>query len=43
MNIVKKVFVLVLLTAIVLFGLTGCGHYGEHPHGEHPSGSEHPK
>ena len=41
MNKVKKVFVLVLITAVVSLGLTGCKKKSEHPSGDHPS-SEHP-
>ncbi len=41
MNKVKKVFVLVLIAAVVSFGLTGCKQKSESPSGEHPS-SEHP-
>jgi hypothetical protein len=41
MNKVKKVFVLVLIAAVVSLGLTGCKKKSEHPSGDHPS-SEHP-
>ena len=41
MNKVKKVFVLVLIAAVVSLGLTGCKKDSEHPSGDHPS-SEHP-
>ena len=41
MNKVKKIFVSVLIVAIVSLGLTGCKKKSEHPAGEHPS-SEHP-
>jgi len=41
MNKVKKVFVLVLIAAVVSLGLTGCKKHSEHPSGDHPS-SEHP-
>ena len=47
MNKVKKVFVLVLVAAVVSFGLTGCKQKDEQPvegtpSGEHPAASEHP-
>jgi hypothetical protein len=47
MNKVKKVFVLVLVAAVVSFGLTGCKQKSEPPaegtpSGEHPAASEHP-
>ena len=41
MNKVKKIFVLVLIVAVVSLGLTGCKDKSEHPSGEH-STSEHP-
>jgi len=41
MNKVKKIFVLVLIVAVVSLGLTGCKDKSEHPSGEHPT-SEHP-
>jgi len=47
MNKVKKVFVLVLVAAVVSLGLTGCKQKSEPPaegtpSGEHPAASEHP-
>jgi hypothetical protein len=48
MSKVKKVFMLVLIVAVVSLGLMGCKEKKEHPTGdehpstEHPSG-EHPK
>ena len=41
MNKVKKIFILVLIVAVVSLGLTGCKDKSEHPSGEHPT-SEHP-
>jgi hypothetical protein len=41
MNKVKKLFVLVLIFAVISLGFIGCEHKGDHPSGEHPSG-EHP-
>ncbi len=41
MNKVKKVFVLVLIAAVVSLGFTGCKQKSEHPSGETPAG-EHP-
>ncbi len=43
MNKMRKVFVLVLVAAIVSLGFMGCKDNGEHEHpaGEHPK-SEHP-
>ena len=41
MNKLKKVFVLVLIVAVVSLGLTGCKKKSEHPSVDHPS-SEHP-
>ncbi len=47
MDKLKKVFVLVLVSAIVSLGLTGCEQKDEQPaegtaSSEHPAGSEHP-
>lgn len=39
MNNVKKVFVLMLIVAVVSLGLTGCKQKSEHPSGDQ---SEHP-
>ena len=39
MNKLKKVFVLVLIVAVVSLGLAGCKDKSEH---EHPTGGEHP-
>ena len=41
MNKLKKMFVLVLIAAVVSFGQMGCKQESEHPSGEHPT-SEHP-
>ena len=41
MNKMKKLFVLVLIAAVVSLGMIGCKDKSEHPTGEHPS-SEHP-
>jgi hypothetical protein len=41
MKELKKLFVLVLVAAVVSLGLAGCKNGPEHPTGEHPS-SEHP-
>ncbi len=41
MNKAKKLFVLLLIAAVVSLGLVGCKKHGEHPSGDHPS-SEHP-
>ena len=41
MNKMKKLFVLVLIAAVVALGMIGCKDKSEHPTGEHPS-SEHP-
>ncbi|MGB2863808.1 MAG: hypothetical protein WBC05_10825 [Sedimentisphaerales bacterium] len=46
-NKVKKLFVLVLVAAVVSLGLTGCKQDNEQPaegttSGEHPAASEHP-
>jgi len=46
MNKVKKIFALLLIVAVISFGLTGCKDKGEHPTGEsatkeHPT-KEHP-
>ena len=40
-NKVKKLFILLLVAAVVSFGLTGCKHDHDHPTSEHPT-SEHP-
>jgi hypothetical protein len=47
MNKLKKVFVLVLVAAVVSLGLTGCKQKNEQPaegtpSSEHPAASEHP-
>lgn len=41
MNRVKKLFVLVLIVAVVSLGLTGCKKKSKPPAGEHPT-EEHP-
>ena len=41
MNKLKKVFVLVLIAAVLSLGSTGCSEKSDHPSGDHPSG-EHP-
>jgi hypothetical protein len=41
MKKLKKLFVLVLVAAVVSLGLAGCKNSHEHPTGDHPS-SEHP-
>ncbi|MHC4500503.1 MAG: hypothetical protein ACYS21_15495 [Planctomycetota bacterium] len=41
MNKLRKIFVLLLIAAVVSLGLAGCKDNHEHPTGEHPS-SEHP-
>ncbi|MHC4708088.1 MAG: hypothetical protein ACYS8I_13500 [Planctomycetota bacterium] len=41
MNTVKKIFMLVLIVAVVSLGLIGCKKKSEHPTGDHPS-SDHP-
>ena len=47
MDKLKKLFVLVLVAAVISIGLTGCKQKGEQPaegtaSGEHPAASEHP-
>ncbi len=46
MNKIKKVFVLVMIVAVVSLGLVGCKDNSEHPAGEHPTkeaqSEEHP-
>ena len=37
MNKLKKIFVMVMIAAIVSLGVTGCKKKTEHPGGEHPS------
>ena len=37
MNKLKKVFLLVLIAAVVSLGATGCKSKSEHPEGENPS------
>jgi hypothetical protein len=41
MNNLKKLFVLVLIFAVISLGFAGCKHEGDHPSGDHPGG-EHP-
>lgn len=41
MNTLKKIFLVLLIAAVVSLGLTGCKQKNEHPSGDHPSG-EHP-
>ncbi len=41
MNTLKKIFLVLLIAAVVSLGLTGCKQKSEHPSGDHPSG-EHP-
>ena len=42
----KKLFVLLLIAAVVSLGLAGCKKHSEHPTGDHPSkessSEEHP-
>lgn len=40
-NKMKKLFVLLLVAAVVSLGLAGCEHKSDAPPGEHPS-SDHP-
>jgi hypothetical protein len=42
MDKLKKIFIIVLIAAVVSFGQMGCKQQSEHPAGEHPTG-EHPK
>ena len=37
MNKLKKIFMLVLIAAVVAIGVTGCKSKSEHPEGESPS------
>ena len=39
-NTVKKTFVLVLIIAVVSFGLVGCKNDNEHPSGDHPTSEQ---
>jgi hypothetical protein len=41
MNMLKKIFVVLLIGAVVSFSQMGCKKESEHPSGEHPT-SEHP-
>jgi hypothetical protein len=41
MNMLRKVFVLVMVAAVLLLSVPGCGGKSDSPSGEHPSG-EHP-
>ena len=41
MNTLKKIFLVLLIAAVVSFGQIGCKSHSEHPSGEHPTG-EHP-
>jgi hypothetical protein len=41
MKTLKKILILLLVTAVISVGPGGCGNNGEHPSDDHPS-SEHP-
>jgi hypothetical protein len=41
MNLLKKIFMLVMIVAVISLGFTGCKHDGDHPSGDHPAG-DHP-
>jgi len=40
MNKMKNILVLMLVAAIVSFGLLGCKEKSEHPTGDHPTGDQ---